>query len=187
MNIAFIGLGIMGSRMAANLLKGEHRIYVFNRTASKSRALAALGAKVYRDIREINSADVVFTMLSTPEVVREMALGKNGFIQFMKEKSVWVDCSTVNPSFSREMWQEAKSESVRFMDAPVAGSLGPAERGELVFMVGGRERELDIVQPLILLKGSKVVHCGTHGTGSGMKMIVNLVMGRATSARRRPG
>ncbi len=179
MNIAFIGLGIMGSRMASNLLKSEHKVYVYNRTAAKAKPLVEKGAKLYRDIREINTANVVFTMLPSPDIVREMALGKNGFLQYMREKSIWVDCSTVNPSFSLEMAAEARTENVRFMDAPVAGSLVPAEKGELIFLAGGKERDLNSVRELLDLMGKKVIHVGDRGMGSSMKMVVNLIMGHA--------
>lgn len=179
MNIAFIGLGIMGSRMAANLLKSDHALYVYNRTVSRSEELVVKGAEMYRDIREIGNADIVFTMLTTPEVVREVAAGNNGFLQHLKKGTLWVDCSTVNPSFTKDMADRAMKSGIRFMDAPVAGSLGPAERGELIFMAGGDIDDLQVIQPLLDLMGKKTFHTGSVGTGASLKMIVNLVMGHA--------
>src|SRR5438105_3565545 len=104
MNIGFIGLGIMGSRMAANLQKCGHSLVVFNRTREKADALAAAGAR-WADYPAIvaRQVEVIFTMLAHPNAVEEAALGKEGFLSLPGSVRMWVDCSTVNPSFSRQM------------------------------------------------------------------------------------
>src|SRR5712671_4826466 len=123
MKIGFIGLGIMGSRMASNLQKNGRSLVVFNRTRAKAEPLlgpcgtfadspAKLGVQV----------EIVFTMLAHPAAVEEAALGANGFLNHLRPNTLWVDCSSVNPSFTRKMAAEAATRQIRFIDAPVTGS-----------------------------------------------------------------
>src|ERR1700745_4103972 len=123
MKIGFIGLGIMGSRMAANLQKHGCSLVVFNRTRAKAEPL--LGPCVtFSDspAKLAQQVDVLFTMLANPAAVQESALGENGFLDHLRSNAIWVDCSSVNPSFSKRMAAEAGRRSVRFVDAPVTGS-----------------------------------------------------------------
>ena len=107
MKVGFIGLGTMGSRMAANLQKSGHEIVVFNRTREVAASLVSLGATWAETPGAVGEqAEVLFTMLAHPAAVRETALGKNGFLVRLRPQTLWVDCSTVNPSFSREMAAE---------------------------------------------------------------------------------
>ena len=128
MKIGFIGLGIMGSRMAANLQKGGHALVVNNRTRDKAEPLLAAGAS-WADSPAALAAqvEVVFTMLAHPEAVRQAALGADGFLPRLGPGRWWVNCSTVDPAFSREMAELARARGIRFLDAPVTGSRGPAE------------------------------------------------------------
>lgn len=105
MQVTFIGLGIMGSRMAANLLKKHNALTVFNRSAEPMQKLAAKGAVAADSYREaVNDADVVFTMLARPEVVEMAAFSNKGFLPAMKESAIWVDCSTVIPLFPEKVF-----------------------------------------------------------------------------------
>jgi 3-hydroxyisobutyrate dehydrogenase/glyoxylate/succinic semialdehyde reductase len=183
MKIGFIGLGIMGSRMAANLVKHGHELIVYNRTKAKAESLIANKAMWANSPLELASqVEVVFTMVSTPEAVYEVALGSEGFVDHAKENTLWVDCSTVNPSFSRQMAQKAIERQVRFLDAPVGGTVDPAEKGELVFFVGGDTEDVQFCQPLFDIMGRQVIHLGGHGTGTSMKMVFNLLLGEAMFA-----
>lgn len=184
MKVGFIGLGIMGSRMAANLLKKGHELVVHNRTRSKAEPLIAAGAVWANTPREVGEkVRVLFTMLSKPDAVAETALlSKNAFLPQMPKGSIWVDCSTVNPSFSKLMSVEAKERGIRFIDAPVGGSKGPAEQGQLIFFVGGEKNDIDEVRPLLDAMGKAVFHMGGNGMGSGMKMVNNLLLGQAMAA-----
>lgn len=177
MQIAFLGLGIMGSRMAANLLKAGHPLTVWNRSAEKAEALRPLGAQAAASPAEaVLGADVVFTMLSTPAAIEAVALGEGGFLPAMQSGALWVDCSTVDPDFSRRMAAEAAGRGLRFMDAPVAGSKAPAEAGKLRFLVGGKAEDLEQVRPLLEKMGSDIVHAGETGMGSALKLVNNLIM-----------
>ena len=180
MKIGFIGLGIMGSRMAANLLKGGHKLKVYNRTLSKAEALVEKGAKLSHSAKEAaDNVDVLFTMLSTPDSVKSIALGKKGFLTSMKRNSIWVDCSTVNPSFSREIAKIAEEKGIRFIDAPVAGTKQPAEKGELIILTGGNKNDIEEVTPLLNLMGKKIIYAGETGMGTSLKMVINLMLASA--------
>ncbi|MGD8748705.1 MAG: NAD(P)-dependent oxidoreductase [Balneolaceae bacterium] len=182
-NIGFYGLGIMGSRMASNLLSSKTRLMVYNRTHSKTEILAQKGAKVAQSPRELaDFSDILFTMLSTPEAVEQAATGNQGFLTSLHSRSLWVDCSTVNPSFSRSMAEKADSHNIRFLDAPVAGSKAPAESGDLLFLVGGSEDDIEKCRPFLKMMGQKIIHAGNTGMGSSLKMVFNLLLGEAMTA-----
>ncbi len=183
MNIAFIGLGIMGSRMAANLQRAGHILTVYNRTSEKSEGLKNEGATVVTSpALAAKQNTVLISMLSTPEVVLETALGPNGFLETMEKGTIWVNCSTVNPSFAKEMGMLAAKKGIRYIDAPVAGTKGPAEKGELVFLIGSEKEPLSEVQPLLDIMGKKTLHLGEIGNGSNMKMLINLLLAQSMLA-----
>jgi len=184
MKIGFIGLGIMGSRMAANLRKKGHELVVYNRTREKAQDLLAGGASWADSPAELaKRVNVLVTMLSKPDAVAEVALlGKRSFLETLMPNSLWIDCSTVNPSFSKLMAGEAKERSVRFLDAPVGGSKGPAEQGQLLFFVGGDAKDVEAAKPLLDCMGKAVFHVGGHGMGSAMKMVNNILLGQAMVA-----
>jgi 3-hydroxyisobutyrate dehydrogenase-like beta-hydroxyacid dehydrogenase len=178
--IGFIGLGIMGSRMAANLLEHDYDLVVYNRTKAKADPLIAKGAVWGGTPAEVGQqVQLLFTMLATPEAILDVALGEGGFLDQLQPGALWVDCSTVNPTFSRQMALAAWARRVRFVDAPAAGTKGPAERGELMFLVGGRPDDVKTCQPLLEAMGRKVLHVGENGLGTGMKMVFNLLLGEA--------
>ncbi len=178
MKLGFIGLGIMGNRMAMNLVKNNYDLTVYNRTKSKADALIKAGAKwADTPADAAKDVDILFTMLGDPTAVQDTALGENGLLSSLKKNSLWVDCSTVNPSFSKEMNSKAKEKGIRFMDAPVSGTRMPAEKGELAFYVGGEEKDLKEVEPLLKIMGKAIHHMGEAGMGTSIKMVVNLMLG----------
>lgn len=180
MKVSFIGLGIMGSRMAANLLKQEIEVTVFNRSKPVLELLKNQGATVADTINEaVQGADLVFSMLSTPEVVEQLFLSEGGALAAMQAGAIWADCSTVNPAFSQKSKCAADEVGVRFMDAPVAGTKPQAENAELVFFVGADKELLNIVQPYLNSMGTKVMHLGEPGKGSAFKMLVNSMLAQS--------
>ncbi len=183
MTVGFIGLGIMGSRMAANLQRAGHDLVVHNRTRDKAAALIAGGAKWADTGAEVGrQVHVLFTMLANPEAVSAVALGPDGFLDHLHENALWVDCSTVNPSFSRRMAAEAQARGIRFLDAPVTGSKAAAEAGEVTFMVGGDAADVAACQPFFDLMGRRTVHVGGHGMGASLKIVFNLLVAEAVLA-----
>ena len=102
--------------------------------------------------------------------------GSSGCLASMKENSQWADCSTVNPSFSLQSKEEAEKRKIRFMDSPVAGTKLPAEKGELVFLVGGNQNDMKEIEPFMSYMGSKILHVGEAGKGTSLKMLVNAML-----------
>lgn len=180
MKLSFIGLGIMGSRMAKKILKNNQTLTVFNRSVEPMLELKNAGALIATSYKEaVQDADIVFTMLSSPEVVDKIALSKTGFISDMKENALWLDCSTVNPSFSLKAANIAKKNKIRFMDTPVGGTKLNAELGDLVFYVGGEKDDFSEVEPFLNFMGNKIIHLGKTGKGTSYKMLVNYLLAQS--------
>lgn len=182
MHIGFIGLGIMGSRMTANLLKHQLPLLVFNRTPDKTAPLLAQGAQVATSMADFATVDILFTMLAHPEALTAVALADNGFIHHLRPGALWVDCSTVTPSFSRSLAKTAVAQGIEFLEAPVAGSKPQAANGELTFFVGGTAENVERCYPYFQMMGSKVVHVGPSGAGSALKVVINSLLGTAMAS-----
>src|SRR5258707_15643890 len=183
MKIGFIGLGIMGGRMAANLQKHGHSLVLFNRTREKAEPLIAEGAEWADSPAAVAPrVEVIFTMLAHPDAVEQAAVGPDGFLRHLGSDKMWIDCSTVNPSFSRKMAVEANIKGVGFLDAPVTGSKGQAELAKLTFWVGGEKSDLEKFGPLLECMGNRIIHCGGTGTGASLKMVMNQLLGTAMAA-----
>ena len=183
MKIGFIGLGIMGSRMAANLQKHGYSLVLFNRTRAKAEPLLGpCGTFSDSPAKVADQVDLLFTMLAHPDAVEQAALRANGFLNHLRPNTLWVDCSSVNPSFSKRMAALAAARQIRFVDAPVTGSAPVAAEGKLVFWVGAESDDLETIRPLLLCMGNKIVHAGGHGTGTSMKMVINLLLGTGMAA-----
>jgi len=178
MKIGFIGLGIMGSRMAANLQAAGYDLVVYNRTPEKATPLLERGATWAGSAAALGAqVEVLFTMLAHPAAVRGAAAE---FLETLPTGALWVDCSTVNPSFSREMAQLAQQKGIRFLDAPVAGSKGAAANAELAFIVGGED--VEAARPFFEAMGKKVIHVGENGMGSALKIVVNMQLAVAMAS-----
>lgn len=183
MTIGFIGLGIMGSRMAANLQKGGHSMVVFNRTRERAEPLLAEGVRWADSPAELASqVEVVFTMLAHPAAVEEAVLGQAGFLSRLAPGQMWIDCSTVNPSFSRKMAAESQAHGIRFLGAPVSGSKEMAAAAKLTFLVGGEAGDLETCRPLFACMGNKIIHCGGQGMGASLKIVMNQLLGTVMAA-----
>ena len=183
MKIGFIGLGIMGSRMATNLQKHGCSLVMFNRTRAKAEPLLGpCGTFSDSPAKVADQVEILFTMLAKPDAVEEMALRANGFLNYLRPNAFWIDCSSVNPSFSKKMAAAAAARQIHFIDAPVTGFAAVAAEGKLVFWVGGEEADLETIRSLLLCMGTKIVHVGGHGMGTSLKMVINLLMGNAMAA-----
>jgi 3-hydroxyisobutyrate dehydrogenase-like beta-hydroxyacid dehydrogenase len=181
--IGFIGLGIMGSRMAANLQKSGHTLVVYNRTRAKAEPLlAACASWANSPVDLASQVEVVFTMLAHPAAVEEAAVGPDGFLSRLAPGQMWIDCSTVNPSFSRKMAAEAEAHGIRFLDAPVSGSKGMAAAAKLTFLAGGDAGDLETCRPLLECMGNKIIHCGGPGMGASLKIVMNQLLGTVMAA-----
>ena len=184
MKVGFIGLGIMGSRMADNLAEAGYELLIYNRTKEKASNLLKRKNVSWKDspARLAEEADILFTMVSSPSVVEQLAAGEEGFLEHLNSGAIWVDSSTVNPSFTRKMASLSKRYNIHFLDAPVAGSKMPAKEGELIFLVGGDTELVNNCAPFFKAMGKKYIHVGENGKGTSLKMVFNLLLGQAMNA-----
>jgi len=183
MKIGFIGLGIMGSRMALNLQKAGYELCVYNRTSSKADELVKGDALLLNSPKEVVlSSDIIITMMENPQAVEAVAYGEKGLLSIEGNNKLWIDSSTVNPSFVERMVNSAHECGFRFLDAPVAGSKAPAASGDLVFLVGGEDSDIDEAQPLLDIMGKKTIRAGAHAKGASLKIVINLMMAQAMVA-----
>lgn len=119
------------------------------------------------------NAELIITMVADPNAVDEVAFGENGFVSSAKEGTFWIDCSTVNPKFTKETAAKAKAQGIRFLEGPVSGSRPHAQNRELTFLVGGDGDDFESVKPVLELMGKKIVHMGEIGDATSMKLIIN--------------
>jgi 3-hydroxyisobutyrate dehydrogenase-like beta-hydroxyacid dehydrogenase len=176
--IGVMGLGIMGGAMAANILKAGYPLMVYNRTFEKTETLSALGAGVASTPRHLTQvADVVITMVTGPEAIQELLWGQEGAAQALGPGKVFINMSSVSPTFTRELGERLARLGTGFIDAPVSGAKKPAEEGALVILAGGNQEKIKELEPLLLTMGKKVIYCGRLGQGSMMKMFINLLLG----------
>src|ERR1700730_8425218 len=175
--VGFIGLGLMGRPMAANLLKAGYEVTVWNRTASRADDLVAQGAKRAATTREVAAAsEVVFTIVSDPPALESVLWGADGVFAGLRRGSVLVDSSTVSPALERRAAEAAAAQAAEFLEAPVTGGTWGAEKGELVFMVGGSAETLKRVEPVLGAMGKRWFHLGPHGAGQTVKLAMNLLL-----------
>ena len=169
--------------MATNLQKHGCSIVVFNRTRAKAEPLLGpCGTFSDSPAKVADQVEILFTMLANPDAVEEIALRANGFLNYLRPNALWIDCSSVNPSFSKKMTAAAAARQIHFIDAPVTGSAQAAVEGKLVFWVGAEDADLETIRSLLLCMGNKIVHVGGHGMGTSLKMVINLLMGNAMAA-----
>jgi 3-hydroxyisobutyrate dehydrogenase-like beta-hydroxyacid dehydrogenase len=174
-NLGFIGLGVMGGRMAALLLDKGHAVTGYNRTASKSEWLVERGLRRAASPREAALAsDVVFVMVTDSTALEAIAQGPDGVVAGLGPGKVLVDMSTVSPAVSRALAARARERGADMVDAPVSGSVATLEQGKLAFMVGGSRTTFDRLKPLLEEIGPRVTHVGENGLALSMKIAVNL-------------
>jgi 3-hydroxyisobutyrate dehydrogenase-like beta-hydroxyacid dehydrogenase len=175
--VGFIGLGIMGSRQAANLRRAGFDVTVFNRTRERADAWAAEhGGHVAASPREVaERSDTVITMVVDGPQVDEMLLGGDGAVHGARPGTLFVDMSTIGPADTRRIAGELVERGHRFVDAPVTGSAPKAEDGTLTIMAGGSEQDVEDARPLFEAMGELIVHVGELGMGQQAKVISNAV------------
>ena len=179
MKVTFLGLGIMGSRMAANLVAGGFDVTVWNRTATVADEFKAANpsARVAASPRAAaDGAEVVFTMVVNGEQVNELLLGDEaGAAAGAAPGTLFVDCSTIGPEEAKEIGSALIERGFRFLDAPVTGSAPRAQDATLTFMVGGAEADYQAVLPVLQKMGKVIVYAGELGQGQTVKVINNAV------------
>ena len=175
-NIGFIGLGIMGKRMAKNLIKAGHKLVVRDRSA-KFEDLLALGAERAVSNRELASvSEIIITMLPNSPNVKEAVLGAGGVIEGIKKGAVVIDMSSISPAVSQELSAALKVKKADFLDAPVSGGEPKAIDGTLAIMAGGEKAVFDRVKPILEKMGSSVILVGDTGAGNVVKLANQIIV-----------
>ncbi|MEX0589939.1 MAG: NAD(P)-dependent oxidoreductase [Xanthobacteraceae bacterium] len=176
MNVGFIGLGVMGSRMLRHLVNGGHAAAIHDIDAATTKKIAAeSGAKAAASPRAAaEAAEIVITMLPNGNVVREVVFGADGLAQGFKPGSLLLDTSSAEPWISREIAERLAKQNVEMVDAPVSGAEEGARTATLVFMCGGHEAGIQRARPLLELMGKHIFHVGPIGAGHTMKAINNV-------------
>jgi 3-hydroxyisobutyrate dehydrogenase-like beta-hydroxyacid dehydrogenase len=177
MRVAFLGLGIMGSRMAANLARAGFELTVWNRTKAKSDQFQTQhGAGVASTPAEAAAeADVAITMVVDGPQVEQVLLGDQGVAQGARAGLLCVDCSTIGPAATRTIGEVLSSRGLALVDAPVTGSAPRAEDGTLTIMVGGSDADVERAHPVLEAMGKLIVHAGPLGHGQMVKLLNNAV------------
>jgi len=173
MRVAFLGLGIMGRPMAANLVKAGHEVSTWNRSAGKEVEGARAAASPAEAAR---GAEVVWMCVSDTAAVEQVLFGPEGVESALEPGAVVVDSSTISPSATLRYAERLKQKGADYVDAPVTGSKIGAESGQLIFIVGGAESTVDRLRPLFAAMGKLMVRVGETGKGQSAKLAMNLMI-----------
>ncbi len=181
--VGFLGLGIMGSRMAANVTKAGYELTVWTHTDGKAERWAAEhGVAAAGTPAEVAVAsDIVVSMVVDGAQVESVLCGQGGAVEGAKEGLLCVDMSTIAPTDTRRIAERLAGRGVRMIDAPVTGSSPRAEAGTLTIMVGGPTEDFERAKPLFESMGELIVHVGDLGQGEMLKLINNS-LGAANAA-----
>ncbi len=175
--IAFVGLGIMGSPMAANLVRAGYDVVGHNLTRPPVERLAAVGGRAAEDLVDaVREADVVITMVPDSGDVESVALGDDGIHANVKPGVLHIDCSTIRPDVAARIAEHGREHGVRVVDAPVSGGEAGAVEASLSIMVGGDEADVAEARPILEGMGRTVVHVGPHGAGQTVKAANQLIV-----------
>ncbi|MEM8832716.1 MAG: NAD(P)-dependent oxidoreductase, partial [Cyanobacteria bacterium P01_G01_bin.19] len=171
--IAFLGLGLMGGAMAANLARHGYQVKAWNRTSDRPGVNLARenGVTIVDSIATaVKDAVVVFSCVGDVPDVKQVLLGTSGAINYASANTLIVDMSTIGSDAAKEIGQQLQAKQLRFMDAPVSGGDVGAKNGTLTIMVGGSPADFDECQPMLAAMGKNITLCGEIGSGQGVKM-----------------
>lgn len=171
--IAFLGLGLMGGAMAANLVKRGYSVIGWNRTQDRPTIIpfTNAGGTLAQTLQEaVSDADVIFSCLGDVPDVTEVLIGECGAMNFAKANTLFIDTSTIGSDAAKVIANALIHDSLRFLDAPVSGGDVGARNGTLTFMVGGNPEDLQECRPLFEAMGSNIKHCGAIGSGQAVKL-----------------
>jgi len=169
--VGFVGLGIMGGPMAANLLKAGFRVTVWNRSPRRMEPLLELGASGAASPAEVAAAsEVTVSCVTNSPDVEAVALGPGGIAEGAGPGSAYIDCSTISPGVAREVAAELAKRGIDMLDAPVSGGDVGAKAGTLAIMVGGEPAAFERCLPVLQGMGKTIVHVGPAGSGQVVKL-----------------
>ena len=171
MRVAFLGLGIMGQAMAANLAKAGHEVTIWNRTPGKQIEGARTAAT---PAEAAQGVEVLWLCVSDTAAVESVLFGESGAEQSLTEGMIVADSSTISPSATRRFAERLARRGVQYVDSPVTGSKTGAESGTLLFILGGEEQTIEKLKPLYAAMGKKIFRMGEVGKGQSAKLVMNL-------------
>jgi 2-hydroxy-3-oxopropionate reductase len=176
-NLGFIGLGIMGNPMCRNLIKGGHKLHVFDAVPSSIKPLTDLGAVGCKTCREVvEKTDITFIIVPDTPDVAAVLFGPQGAASQSAPGKIIVDMSSISPVETKEFAARAAALGIDMLDAPVSGGEVGAESGTLSIMVGGPEAVLAKVKPFLDLMGKTITHIGDHGAGQTAKVANQIIV-----------
>ncbi|MCI9486511.1 MAG: 2-hydroxy-3-oxopropionate reductase [Lachnospiraceae bacterium] len=177
MKIGFIGLGIMGTPMAKNLLGAGHELVVYDRSEEKMGEVVKAGARGAASSREVaEKCRLVITMVPNSPHVKAAVLGKDGVLEGAKAGDILIDMSSIAPLASQEVYKACREKGVRMIDAPVSGGEPKAIDGTLSIMVGGDRETFDEVYDVLMVMGGSAVYCGDSGAGNMTKLANQIIV-----------
>jgi len=176
--VGFIGLGNMGRGMAANLVSKGHSIVVYDVNTDAVSDLVSKGAVAATSPLEVaGQSETIITMLPNNSIVSNVYQGADGIFASLKEGSLLIDSSTVDPALSKQLACQAAGKKCSFVDAPVSGGVNAAAAGTLTFMVGAEDEKIfSEAESVLETMGAKIVHCGGVGTGGAVKICNNMLL-----------
>lgn len=175
--VGFVGLGLMGSRMARRLATQGFEVVVWNRTREKALALAGAGLQVADSAASVARAcDAFCTCVADPAALGEVALGERGLFVGAHEGQLFIDFSTVSSELSLTLEARSRERGITYLEAPVTGSINGAESGRLLVMAGGTSEALERATPVLQAVSEKVIHCGPVGAGTQVKLAGNALI-----------
>ncbi|QZY18837.1 2-hydroxy-3-oxopropionate reductase [Streptomyces decoyicus] len=175
--IAWIGLGIMGSPMAENLIKAGYTVTGYTLEAGKLERLAAAGGTTAASAAEaVTDADIIITMVPASPHVEAIAYGPDGILAHARRGALLIDMSSITPQTSIDLAKAAADKGIRVLDAPVSGGEAGAVEAVLSIMVGGDQADFDAARPILEALGKTIVLCGPHGAGQTVKAANQLIV-----------
>ena len=175
--IGFIGLGIMGRGMVANLLKAGYAVCVWNRTASRATPLIEAGATAGESPADVAAkCDIIIVCVSDTPDVEAVILGENGVIHGVKSGALVIDMSTISPQATREIAEKLNAKGVSMLDAPISGGSEGAAKGTLSIMVGGDADQFARALPVFEAMGKAITHVGAQGAGQTVKLVNQILV-----------
>ena len=174
-NLGFVGLGLMGSRIVKHLLEAGHHVSGYNRTRAKAEGLIQAGMQWKDSPRQVaQAADITLSMVTDTAALSSITEGPDGILAGLSPGKIYVDMSTVNPRFTRELAGRVSATGADMLDAPVSGSIPAAESGTLIIYVGGKAEVLEKVRPVFESISQKIIHIGENGQAIATKIAINL-------------
>ena len=177
MQVGFVGLGKMGQAMVPRLLAAGFTVTVWNRTAAKAQALIEAGAIRAESLSEVaQKSELILTMVTNDKAVREIYAETTGLLAGAVAGKLFLEMSTICPSTIQQIGQVIRAKGAALLDAPMSGTVGPARAGQLLALVGGEAADLARAQPVLEVLCRRIAHLGPLGSGTTMKLVLNMPM-----------